>query len=256
MNKLKKYRTVKYIYRWVEPVIDPIKALRGIVASPGYFADWLRYRHMSGAEPLRLADAHPQLHDRTINSLIDPHYFYVNGWAMRRIWSQLPIQHVDIGSSIIFVNLLSAVLPVTFVDYRTLKAKMKGLNRISGDIRHLSFGNDSINSLSCLHVAEHIGLGRYGDSLNPDGTRQACVELKRVLSRDGNLYFALPVGRPRVCFNAHRIHSPKTIMDYFTGLELIEFSGVNDNGYFAEHVDLDEFSESEYACGMFWFRKK
>jgi hypothetical protein len=71
----------------------------------------------------------------------------------------------------------------------------------------------------------------------------------------GNLYFAMPVGRPRVCFNAHRIHEPKTVVDYFAGLELVEFSGVHDNGQLVEHAGLDEFRENEFACGMFWFKK-
>lgn len=105
-------------------------------------------------------------------------------------------------------------------------------------------------------MAEHIGLGRYGDPLNFYGTRLACNVLKRVLAAGGNLYFALPVGRPRVCFNAHRIHAPETIMEYFTGLEIVEFCGVHDDERYVERVGLDEFRESEYACGMFWFRKR
>lgn len=253
---MKKYRTLKYLYRLMEPYFDPIKAWKGVVASPRYFIEWRRYAHMPHAEKLHIADAYPQLHDRTINTLVEPHYFYLNGWAIRRILDQHPEQHVDIGSSIMFVNMLSAVLPVAFVDYRALKAKISGLNNISGDIQHLAFRDNSLSSLSCLHVAEHIGLGRYGDSLDPRGTRQACAQLTRVLAKGGNLYFALPVGRPRVCFNAHRIHSPETIVDYFAELELLEYSGVHDNGYFAEHVELNEFKESEYACGMFWFKKK
>jgi SAM-dependent methyltransferase len=155
-----------------------------------------------------------------------------------------------------FVNLLSAILPVTFVDYRPLSARMEGLTNCSGDIRSLPFPDESIKSLSCLHVAEHIGLGRYGDPLNPQGTRQACAELQRVLAPGGNLYFALPVGKARVCFNAHRIHTPETIMEYFIGLELVEFSGVQDDGRYVADVGLDEFNESLYSCGMFWFRKR
>jgi SAM-dependent methyltransferase len=174
---------------------------------------------------------------------------------MRRIVAQRPGEHVDIGSQAMFVNLLSAVLPVTFVDYRPLEARMEGLTIRSGDILNLPFADGSIESLSCLHVAEHIGLGRYRDPLNPHGTRLACNELKRVLAPGGNLYFALPIGKPRVCFNAHRIHSTKTIIEYFFGLDLVEYSGVHDGGRYVEDVDIDEFVDSQYACGLFWFRK-
>jgi hypothetical protein len=209
---------------------------------------------MYGAEPLHLVNACPQLHDRTSSTGVDAHYFYANGWAMRRIVSQQPTHHVDIGSQTMFVNLLSSILPVEFYDYRPLEAKMEGLTNLSGDILKLPITAGSVESLSCLHVAEHIGLGRYGDPLNPNGTWLACGEMKRVLAPGGNLYFALPIGKPNVCFNAHRIHSPKTIIEYFDGLDLVEFSGVHDDGRYVERVDLDEFANSHYGCGMFWFR--
>src|SRR2546430_15650029 len=77
------------------------------------------------------------------------------------------------------------------------------------------FGDLELSSVSCLHVAEHIGLGRYGDAIDPLGTRKAIGELARVLAVDGRLYFALPVGRPRGVFNAHRIHDPTTISRWF-----------------------------------------
>ncbi len=83
----------------------------------------------------------------------------------------------------------------------------------------------------------------------------ACNELKRVLAPGGNLYFALPIGKPRVCFNAHRIHAAKTIIEYFSGLDLVEYSGVHDDGRYVEKVDIGEFVDSQYACGMFRFRK-
>jgi hypothetical protein len=210
---------------------------------------------MPGAEPLQIIDASPQLHDRVTKTRVDPHYFYINGWAMRRILSQRPRHHVDIGSQTMFVNLLSAIIPVTFVDYRPLDASMEGLTSWSGDITNLPLESGSVESLSCLSVAEHIGLGRYGDPLNPSGTRLACAELSRVLASGGSLYFALPVGKPCVCFNAHRIHSTKTIIEYFHGLDLLEFSGVHDDGHYVEKADIGEFDRSHFATGMFWLKK-
>ena len=248
-------RAALWLYHQVAPFCDPLRTMRSLFAYPRYLSDWLRYARLPGAEPLRVANARPQLHERTSTTGVDVHYFYVNGWAMRRIVSQQPARHVDIGSQTMFVNLLSAVLPVDFVDYRPLRAHIEGLTNHSGDILSLPFAGGSIQSLSCLHVAEHIGLGRYGDPLNPDGTRQACAELQRVLAPGGSLYFAVPVGRPRLCFNAHRIHAAETICEYFRGLDLVEFSGVGDAGKLMEHVDLGTFDESWYACGMFAFHK-
>jgi SAM-dependent methyltransferase len=248
-------RTAIKLHKLLMPICDPLQVIRSLSGYPRYLGDWRRYVRLPGAEKLHVADAFPQLHERTATTGVDAHYFYNTGWAMRRILAQRPAQHVDIGSQTMFVNLLSAVIPVTFVDYRPLNARIEGLTNRSGDILNLPYADGSIESLSCLHVAEHIGLGRYGDPLNPHGTRKACAELQRVLAPGGDLYFALPVGKPRVCFNAHRIHTPEMILTYFGGLELKEFSGVHDDGSYVERVLLDEFKEDEYACGLFWFQR-
>jgi len=115
---------------------------------------------------------------------------------------------------------------------------------------------DSLESISCLHVAEHIGLGRYGDPLDPLGTKKAADELTRCLAKDGNLYFSLPVGKPRLCFNAHRIHSPRQIIEYFRSLKLVELSGTDDNKKFMTNINIETLENSKYACGLFWFTKK
>lgn len=249
-------RIVIWFYRILTPLLDPLRFFRGLLVYPRYLNDWTRYIRLPDAEPLYLHNSFPRLHDRTSTTGIDHHYFYTNGWAMRRIKAQDPTMHIDIGSHRMFVNLLSAILPVTFVDYRPLEVDISGLMCVGGDILDLPYEDDTIESLSCLHVAEHIGLGRYGDPLNPNGTRQACAELQRVLKPGGNLYFALPLGKPRVHFNAHRIHAAQTIIEYFDELELVELSGVHDDGQFVEKVGHNEFKESQYACGMFWFSKR
>jgi len=52
------------------------------------------------------------------------------------------------------------------------------------------------------------------------------------------------------------LHSPKTIIEYFKDLKLIELSGVTDTGQFIENIDIDILKKSNYACGLFWFRKE
>jgi hypothetical protein len=222
---------------------------------PRYFRDWRRYQRLPDAEALRLGDAMPQLHERTATHEFDAHYFFANGWAMRRIVGHRPRMHTDVASQAMFVNLLSSVVPVTFVDYRPLHVALPGLTTEAGSILDLPYPDGSLESVSCLHVAEHIGLGRYGDPLLPTGTKQACTELQRVVGTGGNLYFAIPIGRPRVCFNAHRIFSAQTIRQYFHELELLEFSGVDDRGSYHESASLDEFDRCDYACGFFLFRR-
>ena len=158
---------------------------------------------------------------------------------------------MDVGSRVDLVGFLTAVTSVVFVDIRPLEVDIEDLEPVAGSVLDMPFEDGSLESVSCLHVAEHIGLGRYGDPLDPLGTRKAAAELARVLAPGGQLLFSLPVGRPRVEFNAHRVHDPREVRSWFDGLELVEFAGVDDAQVFRRHRSLDELAGSTYACGMF-----
>jgi hypothetical protein len=210
---------------------------------------------MDGAAPIIVPDLQPCFHERTAKSPFDPHYFYLGIWAAKRIMQFAPEKHVDVGSKVDFVGFLSCFTKVIYIDIRPLDTEATNLESRSGSILNMPFESASVGSLSCLHVAEHIGLGRYGDELDPRGTEKAAVELSRVLAVGGDLLFALPIGKPRTCFNAHRIHSLDQVMEYFHGLDLMEFSGVDDRGAYHEKMPTNAFDDANYACGFFWFRK-
>ena len=246
---------LRLLYYWISQVSDPIRTFRAVSGFARYLKDWHTYSRLPGAEPIHLAETYPQVHDCTNNHPIDAHYFYANGWAMRRIVALSPRFHVDVASQTIFANLLGGVIPVVCVDYRPLEARLPGLQSMAGSLLALPFANCSVSSLSCLHVIEHIGLGRYGDPLDPQGTRKAAQELARVSAPGGNLFLATPVGRPRLCFNAHRIYTAAAICAMLSEFELVEFSGIHDNGDYVENVEISAFKDSLYACGLFWFKR-
>jgi hypothetical protein len=239
----------------MKPLFDPIQFGLGIPRYFGFFRDLIAYPHLGGAEQIQLGDTYPCIHDKTQTTGFDAHYFYQDIWAFKKIKESKVANHVDVGSRVDFVGFLTAITKVTFIDIRPLEAKIDNLNSRKGSILAMPYENSSVQSLSCLHVAEHIGLGRYGDSLDPLGTAKACKELSRILAAGGNLYFSLPVGKSKLCFNAHRIHSPTQILQYFNTLELAEFSGIDDNGDFRKNIDPSTLESSSYACGLFHFTK-
>jgi hypothetical protein len=104
-------------------------------------------------------------------------------------------------------------------------------------------------------VLEHVGLGRYGDPLDPDGSIKASHELIRVLAPRGQLLLGVPIGRERVAYNAHRIFCPRTILVWFSELLLTEFSVVTDEGHFKRFATPDDFHAADYACGLFLFER-
>jgi SAM-dependent methyltransferase len=242
-------------FRLLKPLLDINKLKIGLRNYQRYWRDWKSYSRLPGSEDLQLENAYPCLYDRTSASPFDAHYFYQSVWALEKIKQSSVSLHIDVGSLVLFVGMVSAITKVTFIDIRPLFVNSNNFESKSGSILDMPFENNAVFSLSCLHVAEHIGLGRYGDPLDPLGTQKATKELARVLAPGGNLYFSVPIGKPRVCFNAHRIHSVQQIMGYFSALKLEEFSGVSDKGEFLRYVDVEAFSDSDYACGLFHFVK-
>jgi hypothetical protein len=235
----------------VVPLADVAAAARGYRR---YLRDRRRYTEMASA-PLDRYDDNPQLRDWTATSPFDAHYTHQDAWAAREIHAFGPPSHVDVGSRVTFVLGLAAFVSTTFVDLRPLPLSLPNLHPAAGSVLEMPYENRELLSVSCLHVAEHIGLGRYGDPLDPHGTERAAAELARVLAPGGKLWFSLPVGRQRTNFNAHRVHDPRAIPPMFEGLELEAFAGVDDAGAFRDDVSPADLAGCEWACGLYRFTR-
>lgn len=130
----------------------------------------------------------------------------------------------------------------------------------AADIVSLPFSNNSIPSLSCMHVVEHIGLGRYGDPINSKADLLAVTELKRVVEKGGDLLFVVPVGGvAKIMYNAHRIYTYDLVMEMFSGFKLMDFSLVSDAeqhvNEFISPASKEDAKNCTYGCGCFWFKK-
>jgi SAM-dependent methyltransferase len=197
--------------------------------------------------------------DDTPNTGFDRHYVYHPAWAARIVREISPDKHVDISSTLYFCSMLSAFIPVDFYDYRPANLELNGLRSQPGDLMALPFADNSLPSLSCMHTVEHIGLGRYGDPMDPDGDLKAIAELKRVVAPGGSLLFVTPTGRPRIVYNAHRIYSYDQVVEAFSGFELREFALVPDkeeDGGLIRNAAPTMANAQSYGCGCYWFVKR
>jgi hypothetical protein len=224
-----------------------------------FVADFRKFAALSGTGSKRFEmpwkDRYPCLDDGTPETTFDAHYTYHPAWAARIVAQTMPEQHIDVSSTLHFCSMVSAFVPVEFYDIRPVRLALEGLACRRGDLLNLPFSSEEVASLSCMHVVEHIGLGRYGDAIDPAGDLKAMAELTRVLAKGGSLLFVVPVGKPMIRFNAHRIYSYEQIASSFAGLHIEQFALVDDKGSFTVNADPTEVRNQHYGCGCWWFKK-
>lgn len=233
---------------------------RRILAWLDYRRDFARFSALAAASrhPVpRWGERFACLGQKTRSSEFDRHYVYHSSWAARILARTRPERHVDISSSLYFVGIVSAFVPVTHYDYRPPDLHLDNLTTSFADLAALPFANGSVMSLSCMHVVEHVGLGRYGDPLDPEGDMKAMCELTRVLAPGGQLLFVAPVGRPCIRFNAHRIYGYEQIRKSFAALQLVQFLLVPDRPADGGLIEAtpEVVATQDYGCGCFWFCK-
>jgi SAM-dependent methyltransferase len=235
-----------------------IKSLRHI---PRYLSDLRKYNRLAvnGGLPARTGQLFPIIGDYADSAgSANGHYFHQDLWAARKIYRRRPPSHVDIGSRIDgFIAHLLPFMTVDVIDIRPLDSWIEGLRFVQDDATEMrSFADNSVDSLSSLHAAEHFGLGRYSDPIDPTGHLKFMAALQRILAPGGRLYFSVPVGEERLQFNAHRILSPHTVLAGFPGLRLVDFAYVNDKGDLCLDGKPEDCEQLNHGCGLFEFTKQ
>lgn len=231
-------------------------------AMVGFYEEFKKFNYLlaeEGRPSISQEEQYPCLDDRTEKTGFDRHYIYHPAWAARVIAARNPEHHVDISSTLHFATILSAFVKVEFFDFRKAPLTLSNLTSNEADLTQLPFRSDAIKSLSCMHVIEHIGLGRYGDPIDIDGDKKAARELSRVLAPDGDLLVVVPVGRSRIQFNAHRIYSHEQVIELFPDLILVEHALIPDGEAedgLIENPDSKLISSQSYGCGCYVFSKR
>jgi hypothetical protein len=221
------------------------------------FIQFNEQSRLDGRFQVNQADWFPCLNDDTATTGFDPHYVLHTSWAARVLAKNRPKAHTVFGDSLYFVGIASAFVSITFYDIRMSRLPFRDIEQKTADLTGLpSSWTGTLESISCMHVLEHIGLGRYGDALDASGDRKAAAELARVLAPGGQLLIVVPMeDPPRVCFNAHRLYSYPQIVELFSTLSLTEFTLISNEGEFFENADLHLFKGRKYLCGCFRFTK-
>jgi hypothetical protein len=231
---------------------------RGLRGRWLFFTDLIRYHRAKTPHKIQIRSLYPIYRDRFAEASNLGAYFHQDLWAARKIFAARPARHVDVGSRVDgFVGHCLTFMDVEVVDIRAMTHPPRGMIFRRTDAEHMmGFADNSVPSLSSLNAAEHFGLGRYGDKIDPDGHVTFMKSLQRVLAPGGRLYFSVPVSDDeRVEFNAHRVLGPTTIVKAFDQLRLLSFSCIKDDGLLVEEVDLAVAANQQCGCGLFEFVK-
>ena len=79
------------------------------------------------------------------------------------------------------------------IDTRATDAASGAVTRLRADARHADlFPAESFDGIVSLSAIEHIGLGHYGDPIDPDGDTKAMANVFRWLKPGGWVYFDVP----------------------------------------------------------------
>ena len=207
----------------------------------------------------------PCLHDRyQQGGSTNNEYFIQDFWVAREIFSALPKKHVDIGSRVDgFVAHVASYRESEVFDVRPLRLDLPGI--VFKQANLMDFNNDLLargycDSLSCLHAIEHLGLGRYGDPIDPLGYEKGIANMASLLIPKGVFYLSTPIGSERVEFNANWVFDPRTIITVAnkSGLTLRDFyiiSGGLISKWEASAENLATLGNTSYNLGLFIFTK-
>jgi hypothetical protein len=172
-------------------------------------------------------------------------YFFQDQLMARWIHDAAPTRHVDVGSRIDgFIGSLSVFREVEVLDIRPQPQSIRNIVFHQLDLMEElpPAWVGCTDSLSCLHTIEHFGLGRYGDSIDPEGYLKGLEQLKRMVAPGGMFYLSTPIGPQRVEFNAHRIFAAETMVGWFADGWEIERCAVLD--------DLNRITETAGAKAL------
>lgn len=169
------------------------------------------------------------------------HYFHQDLYVAQLIFQRAPRRHIDVGSSVYgFVSHVASFRELEVIDIRPVVSDAAGITFHHLDLMKLpEEWHGSADSVSCLHVLEHLGLGRYGDDVAADGWLLGLRSLHALLEENGTLYLAVPTGEDqRIEFNAHRVFSlpylRRHLLEYF---EIENLAFVDDHGSLSRNVD-------------------
>lgn len=176
-------------------------------------------------------------------------YFYQDLVIANHIFLANPKRHITVGSQIdTFVAHVASFRKIEVMDIRPLTNDLyPNIKFIQQDILgEVDNFYQSTDSLSCLSAMHHLGMGRYGGEIDPNGHVKGFRNLYNLLQNNGTMYIGLSLAdRNRVVFNQSKHFHPLDILSWAPelDLELTRFDFVGHSGNLYQDADLHNLPE-------------
>ncbi len=178
-------------------------------------------------------------------------------FATEQIARITPGEILDIGSYRQWLIGVMSHFHVHTLDVRERASSLSNETILTEDIASYD-GLKKFDLVTSLSSIEHIGLGRYGDSVDFDGDKKAIEKIANLLRQDGNFVFSVPMtrGEPCVAYNSHRIYSYEMIKSRLAGF-ICEHERFlkKSSPRFCEHADIVS-ALGEWDVYLGCYRKK
>jgi hypothetical protein len=198
---------------------SPRQFVKGLTQIPWYLKSLAAFKKNS----ISSIEIMPCLHDRHDQSgSTNSEYFWQDLFIAQEIFKSSPEAHLDVGSRLDgFVAHVASFREIEVVDIRPSPNEIPNVKFTRMDLMADSPEVDGFyDSISCLHALEHFGLGRYGDTIDANGWKRGLGNIAKILREGGSLYLSVPVGRPRVVFNAHRVFDIEELINEMAKYQL------------------------------------
>jgi hypothetical protein len=152
------------------------------------------------------------------------HYSAFGYWVAAKLAREDGRQRIlDVGSPKTQNAIFSASHDVTAVVLADCSDPLSAVNYVLHDVsRPLPFSDKSFDCFTSTVSLPLLGLGRYGDRVDPDCLPNFVSELARVMSDSGRLLFSFTSGPNLLAFNNGWFLDLDTIKRLFNGWRLAE----------------------------------
>jgi hypothetical protein len=228
---------------------------------PKFFINYINFKSKKG----KIDKIYPIIDNFSLKkNLMSGHYFHQDLIVANKIFKKNPIRHIDIGSRVDgFVSHVASFREIETFDIRDIgRSKHSNIKINIMDFTSESADQIKTDSLSCLHSIEHFGLGRYGDSIDPQGHIKGFNNALKLLKKDGLFYISFPISnKTRIEFNEQRVFQYSEILNWLKPfqeeyvLECFDYIDDLDNIFYDFKIS-DEIKNLNYGCGIYTIRKK